>query len=217
MLAVAGGKGGTGKTTTALGLAEALARRGAAPFVADADRTMPNLHHLAETPRAPGTGALAAGRSLDEAAHPSPALPGVRVLPTDPDTDAGTLRRGLRALAANAGLGPTASPVLVDCPAGAGRDAALALASADRTLLVATPRRAAVRAARKTAAMARALDAPPVGCVLTRTERPPPDVARALDCPVLACVPAVDGPLAAPDARRAFDRLERGVRNARNV
>ncbi|MFW6000490.1 MAG: AAA family ATPase, partial [Halorubrum sp.] len=37
MIAVAGGKGGSGKTTTTLGLARALSRRGAPVVAADAD------------------------------------------------------------------------------------------------------------------------------------------------------------------------------------
>jgi septum site-determining protein MinD len=53
MLVIAGGKGGCGKTTTALGLAAVLAERGAPAVVADADRDMPDLHALAGV-RRPG-------------------------------------------------------------------------------------------------------------------------------------------------------------------
>ncbi|MDZ5813368.1 P-loop NTPase, partial [Halorubrum sp. AD140] len=47
MIAVAGGKGGSGKTTTTLGLARALSRRGAPVVAADADWDLPNLARLA--------------------------------------------------------------------------------------------------------------------------------------------------------------------------
>ena len=47
MIAVTGGKGGSGKTTTTVGLARALARRGASVVAADADWDLPNLTAVA--------------------------------------------------------------------------------------------------------------------------------------------------------------------------
>ncbi|POG57234.1 nucleotide-binding protein, partial [Haloferax marisrubri] len=70
MLAIAGGKGGSGKTTTTLGLASALD----GPVLAvDADRDMPNLHAMAGVER-PG----------DAAADGPAGEPSVRAHPTDP-------------------------------------------------------------------------------------------------------------------------------------
>lgn len=206
MLAVAGGKGGVGKTTVALGVARALARAGCDPLVVDADRDMPDLAARAGTPAAPGVGAVADGTPVSAATHVVDGT-GVRVLPLAPGTDDDSLRAALARTHARDG------PVLVDCPAGAGRDAARPLRAADRALVVTTPTPASLRDAAKTAAMARALDAGVAGAVLTRTDRSdggqprpadPPPVERLLGCPVVGTVPETDAPLAGPRARTAY-------------
>lgn len=77
MLAVTGGKGGTGKTTTALGLAAAYARRRRRPTVVDADRDMPNLDIVADTGGLTGMDVIANpdGRPLAELLPVTPSGP----------------------------------------------------------------------------------------------------------------------------------------------
>jgi len=191
MLAVAGGKGGCGKTTTTLGLATALAANGRSVLAVDADREMPDLHVLADVAPDPNIADLAPENGdplpATEVAHSLPDRPGVRVVPASPST------RGDPPLStACARLADAADRVLLDCPAGGGETAAAALRVADRALLVTTPTPACLRDAATTAAMARALDATVVGAVLTRAERAPDGVARLLGCPVLATVPDVE-------------------------
>lgn len=101
MLAVAGGKGGSGKTTTALGLAGALVERRRRPLVVDCDLDAPNLH-------------LRAGVSRD---------PGVDVLPVG-DAAGDDLATALDALS-------DSRPTILDCPAGASEAAVRPLRAAD--------------------------------------------------------------------------------------
>ncbi|WP_327052408.1 MinD/ParA family ATP-binding protein [Halomicrococcus gelatinilyticus] len=213
MLAVAGGKGGCGKTTTTLGLATALAATGRSVLAVDADREMPDLHVLADVAQEPNLADLApeSGDPLpaSEVAHPLPDRPGVRVVPAAPSAGSGATLP-----TACARFDAAADRVLLDCPAGGGEAAAAALRVADRALLVSTPTLACLRDAATTAAMARALGATVVGAVLTRAERVPDGVERLLGCPVLATVPAVDRsagtatPVLGDDAvSAAYDRV----------
>jgi len=162
-VAVAGGKGGCGKTTTALGLALALVRRGHRPVVADADVDVPDLHIRAGVDREPGLPALAAGYRPARVLQASSTFPGVDVLAAgsaSTDTDA-ALRR----------LDDLARPVLIDCPAGVGPDAATPLRAAGCTVVVTTSDTQSREDAAKTARMATALDAPPT--VTVRRAREP--------------------------------------------
>lgn len=205
MLAIAGGKGGCGKTTTTLGLGAALARDGERPLVVDADCDMPNLHTMAETDRYPGLDAVADGDPMAVATHRSSVAPGVDVLPAGSASgpiDAVALRR----------LARDRRTVLLDCPAGASEAAAAPLRRADAALVVTTADRASCADAAKTARMAAALDARVLGSVVTRapSESPLPtgtETASTLE-PVLAAVPPIDGRvLGSGVGRTSYDRL----------
>lgn len=213
MFAIAGGKGGCGKTTATLGIARALARRGRDPIAVDADLGMPDLCVLADLKPDGGLAAVAAGARPDRAATSPPGQPAVGIL-------IGGDRDDLDAALAR--LSGRHGPVLVDCPAGAGPDAALPLRHADATILVTTATREALRDTEKTAAMARRLDAPPV-CALVRDPAHGAQSGRSriepgdcLGCPVRERVPTVDGdPLTSRQFGRACEALAAHLDGAR--
>lgn len=184
MLAVAGGKGGVGKTTTAVGLASAWPGADGRPLLVDADGDAPTLARALDVPAEPGLAAFADGGGLAETSR---CVDGVDVLPARPVAGTGAVATALERLRR------LDRPVVVDCPAGAGRGAAVPLRLARRAVVASTPTTRALTDAAKTVAMARALDTPVEGLVLTKTTREI-DPGPSFDCPRLASVPSGDSP-----------------------
>lgn len=229
MLAIAGGKGGCGKTTTTLGLATALSRTAASPtdgelppsvappLAVDADWDMPNLHALAGVDREPTLEDAESGEATPHVADGFQLLPAPHDPPRGHDA-AVSLLDSVRSIA------DEEQPVLVDCPAGAGPDAAAPLRAADEALLVSEPTPESLRDAAKTGAMAQQLDAPICGVVLTRINDELPAGSRdaiesLLGSPVVGAVPeapppALDRTVVRREYTRAVRRLSDTNRSA---
>ena len=195
MLAIAGGKGGCGKTTTTLGLAAAYARRRRRPLVVDADRGMPNCHLYAGTRGSGGVDAVAAGDDVASVAEPAARVPGVDVLAggdADPRDYLGRLPRG--------------RPVLLDTAAGASADVGHVLAAAEASVVVTTAAREAIEDGMKTAALSRTLGTPVAAGVLVGTDAATDGVERALGASVTP-IPSAEDPLASSPVATAYDGL----------
>lgn len=197
MLAITGGKGGCGKTTTAVGLARALAARGLSPLLVDGDSDMPDIHHHLEIRRQYGVDALACGAPLSRAVQRTNSLPGVAIV------TAGKPDRVPAALRATANWD---GPVLVDCPAGIGPDATRPLRAADTCLVVSTDEPQCLEDTVRTLAVARQLGATPAGAVLrvVADDHRPQTIG---DCPVRERVPTVESPNSHLGVSQAWSRL----------
>jgi len=200
MLAVTGGKGGCGKTTTAVGLAAALARAGERPLVVDCDCDMPTLHHVSDTARERGVDALAAGTSPREASQEA-TQSGVRVV---------TAGRRANVGPALARLAPWPGPVLLDTPAGGTPEAIRPFRHADRALLVTTTTPQCLDDTARTVAAARELGVAVDGVVVRHRDDPTDPTRFVCDdvrLPVLANLPTVEDPLLDARVRNAFDSV----------
>lgn len=201
MIAIAGGKGGSGKTTTALGLARAFARQGEDPIVADCDVDMPDLHVRARIDREGGIEEVADGAPIERACLRSKKVPGVRLLPAG---DRSHIGDALPALAHWHG------PVLLDCPPGIGPDAACPLRHADHTVLVTTDQPQSVGDTEVTARTAGELGASVLGTVVRETCDGDRELPSGL--PLLGRVETVPTPFTHPGVRATWATMSRALR-----
>lgn len=202
MLAVVGGKGGVGKTTTALGLGAALARAGREPLVVDCDEDMPDCRRMVGLRDGPGLGAVAAGTPPQAVTVRPAQFDGLTLLTARPGAPVGSAL----------GVLPGHQPTILDAPAGAGPPAAVVLRTASRSLVVTTPTSEAIEDAIKTAATARSLGARPLGLLVTMAETVPSRLEDSLGLPVLGVVPnGGQSPLENGAVKGAYDGLVRNI------
>lgn len=166
--AVASGKGGVGKTTTAVALGACMAAAGRRTVVVDADLGMPDLGAvLGLSEDGPTLHDVLAG-SADIADVPREAPGGFDVVPGGASLadyaagDPAGLRNAIEDLEAAYDI------VILDTAAGLSQDVLVPLGLADQTILVATPADAALQDAEKTRQLVERVDGTVVGLVLTR-------------------------------------------------
>lgn len=196
MLAIAGGKGGSGKTTTAIGLGSVLASRRRDPILVDADVDMPNLHIRAVTDDR-GLGAVVDGTPVDEAATESTRYPGVDILGAKPGDP---LDEGLRRLV-------TDRAVILDSPAGASERAVTPLRHADGVVVVTRDTPASVTDSVKTIRMANAVGTPVLAVVVSRAADVSDDVSGTLPSEPILAIPAVNDPVSHASARDVYSKI----------
>lgn len=208
MIAIAGAKGGCGKTTATLGVATAVADSGAPVVVADADRQLPNLHTVAGVDREPTIATVDGPGDVTEAAQAHPASPNLGVLPAPLSDEVVDVQSTLERIA-------TASVrTLVDCPSGAGPDVVEPLSVADAVLVVTDGTERSQEAAMTTVRMADRLDVDILGLVANRCESVPDELTSRTDVPVLACIPERERPLSNDETAAAFQTLLTEIRRS---
>jgi septum site-determining protein MinD len=194
VIAVASGKGGTGKTTISANLGVALAKMGKEVIILDADITLANLELILGMEGLPVTlqNVLAREASIEDAIYEGPA--GVKVVP------AGISLEGLRKVNPDlledvlVSLLDRAEYLILDAPAGLEKSAIVAIAAAEELLLVVNPEIASITDALKTKYIAEKLDTKLLGIVVNRVTKLGVEVAKKeieaiLEGKVLAVIP----------------------------
>ncbi|PSQ42331.1 septum site-determining protein MinD [Halobacteriales archaeon SW_7_68_16] len=168
MYAVAGGKGGVGKTTTALNLAAAFETGGTDTAVVDADLEMTNLGDLAGIDNEHSVHDVLSGRAtVEEATVEGPG--GVTVLAGEDNIDAVRRAETARLRDVFHTLRTNHETVVADTGAGLTHAALVPYGLADGVVMVTTDNEVAALDVAKTAEMVREVDGTVLGVVVTRT------------------------------------------------
>ncbi|MFB6143171.1 MAG: AAA family ATPase [Halorientalis sp.] len=190
VLTVASGKGGVGKTATAVNVGLALQAAEENTVVVDADLGTADLRDVLDLPAGGSIHEVLAGETaLESAVVQGPAdlsmLAGDDSLTAFAMADPGELERVLRTLAASF------DRVVVDTGPAMARETVVPMRAADGVLLVTTPRAEAVADTRTTAALVERVGGTVVGAVLTRAavDFDVATVADRIGTEVLAVVP----------------------------
>ena len=188
---VAGGKGGVGKTTTAIDIAAVLEANGYDTVVVDADLGMANLGDMLGLD---GEGSihevLAGEATVSETLADGPGgmtvVPGEQSLEAFAEADPAKLRKVINTLES------TFDVVLIDTGAGLSHETMVPLGLADGILLVTTPDDVAVSDTIKTAEIASRVDGTVIGAILTRVTRDTDvqGIADRFEFPLLGVIPA---------------------------
>lgn len=196
--ALAGGKGGVGKTTVTANLAVALHEAGHEVAVVDADLGMTNLGQLFGLDPEQGVHRVLAGDAELEAVTIQPhdgftVVPGEDGIGATGDADPANLRDVIEPLRTSHDI------VLLDTGAGLNHQNCVAYGRADAVVLVATPTRMSVANLEKTREMVDHVDGTVAGLVLTR-DRDHPDcptpraVVGELETDLLGLIPEYEVP-----------------------
>jgi len=187
---VAGGKGGVGKTTTAINVGVALQDAGHDVVVVDADLGMANLGAMIDVEHEPSLHQVLAGKAaVSDAIIEGPGgitvVPGERNLEAFADADPAKLRKVVQALSTAYEI------VLIDTGAGLSHETTVPLGLADGVLLVTTADDVAIGDTIKTAQLAQRIEGDVIGAVLTRAndDTNVSEVADKLDMEMLSVVP----------------------------
>ncbi|MFB6084774.1 MAG: MinD/ParA family protein [Halorientalis sp.] len=164
---IAGGKGGVGKTTTAVNTAVALQATGRRTVVVDADLAMTNLSELLGLDHEPRlhdvlAGEAEIGDAIAEGPEGVSVLAGRGTLDSFAAADPSTLKPVLRALRRSY------EAVVVDTGAGLSHETLVPAGLSDGIVLVTTPDEVSLTDARKVGELADQVDGTVVGAVLTK-------------------------------------------------
>jgi len=194
LITITSGKGGVGKTTTAINLATSLNSLGKEVVIVDANLTTPNVGLHLGAPIVP----ISLNHVLQGKAKVSDATyeheSGTKIIPSSLSIN--ELKRLNQNKLSEVGkkLRKMADFVIYDSAAGLGDEATAAMEAADELIIVTNPEIPAVTDALKTTKLLEQMGKPIAGVIVTRvrnnrTEMPISNISEMLELPILGVIP----------------------------
>ena len=194
LITIISGKGGVGKTTTAINLGAALNSFGKNVIIVDANLTTPNIGLHLGAPIVPVSlnHVLLGKAKLSDAIYEHES--GTKIIPSSLSVKELKRLNHVKLKEVGRSLKRLADFVIYDSAAGLGEEAVASIEAADSLIIVTNPEIPAVTDALKTAKLADEMGKEVLGVVVTRvrgvrTEMPLDNIREMLDLPILGVVP----------------------------
>jgi septum site-determining protein MinD len=194
IIVITSGKGGVGKTTTAINLGAAINHFGKDVLVIDGNLTTPNVGVHLGSPEVPVNlnHVLSNKAELLEAVYEHDS--GLKIIPSSLSmkelrkTNPGKLK------SIRKDLEKLSEYVIIDCAAGLGNEAEAAIDLADELIIITNPEIPAITDALKAVKLAEQMKKPVLGAIITKVrkdeiEMSPETVKEMLEIPILGMVP----------------------------
>lgn len=197
IIVITSGKGGVGKTTTAINLGAAMNSFGKDVLVIDANLTTPNVGIHLGSPEVP----INLNHILNDKAdvfegvyeHES----GLKIIPSSLSIKELKKLKPEKLGKFKKDFKKVSDFVIVDCAAGLGHEALAAIKLADELIIVSNPEMAAITDALKAIKLGEEFNKPVIGVIMTKVkkdylEMDPTTVKEMLEVPILGMVPEED-------------------------
>ena len=194
IIVITSGKGGVGKTTTAINLGAAINHFGKDVLVIDANLTTPNVGIHLNSPEVP----INLNHVLEKKAYPFEAMyehhSGMKIMPSSLSVKALKKIKPEKIKNFKEDFLKLSDYIIVDSAAGLGDEAVEVIKMADELILVTNPEMPAITDALKTIKLAEQLKKQVAGVIVTRvrknySELQPEIVKEMLEVPVLGMIP----------------------------
>ncbi|MEM4261680.1 MAG: cell division ATPase MinD [Candidatus Diapherotrites archaeon] len=197
VISVISGKGGVGKTTIAVNLSIALAKRNLKTCLIDADIAMANTSLLLNMQNSPITlhDVLLGEAAVHDAVYDGPN--GLKFVPSGLSLESYRRVDSDRLHAIIDALRPEFDFIILDCAAGIEKNVLAAISSSDEVILVTMPTSPSIADVLKAKITAQRLGAKPIGVILNfvrdeKGEVKKEDIMKILELPVIGSVPYDD-------------------------
>ncbi|MEX0920408.1 MAG: cell division ATPase MinD [Candidatus Pacearchaeota archaeon] len=194
IIVITSGKGGVGKTTTAINLAVAMKHFGKDVLVVDGNLTTPNIGVHLNAPEVPiNLNHVLRGKAeLFEAIYEHES--GIKIIPSSLSIKELRKTKSEKLKKLGKELRKHSEHIIIDCAAGLGDEATHSIETADELIIVTNPEMPAITDALKAIKVAEEMKIPVKGIVVTRVrkdniELTPEVVKEILEVPVLGMIP----------------------------